>query len=251
MSAEVSPEDILKILEKDRNWCAYALADLFPPYVQNAQWLVDEDAVILTYHGLHPPVLFAHGDPAQVEALFDEVPLGQYQYGLLASHLSRLGERLQRDNEKSMWRMALAKKEFPGAEPDIDSVPLGLADLEEIMALFGDHPDQPDAFDKSQLANGYFFGMRKGGVLRAISGTHVVSLQAGIAALGNVFTHPSWRGRGLATRLSATLLESLLQMGIPTIVLNVGMDNKPAMQTYRRLGFWPFCGYYEGVGNLS
>ncbi len=251
MSAEFSTQDLRQLLEKDRNWCAYALADLFPPYAENANWHLDEDAVILTYHGLQPPVLFAHGDPSQVEKLFEDVPPGKYQYGLLASHLSRLGDRLQRSNEKSMWRMALAKDDFPGAEIAVDVVQLGLAEQEEITALFADHPDRPDAYHTSQLANGYFFGMRKGGILRAVSGTHVVSLQAGIAALGNVFTHPSWRGRGLAKRVTATLLETLLQKDIPTIVLNVSMDNRPAIRMYQRLGFSPFCGYYEGVGDIS
>jgi len=251
MSAEFSLETVQELLEKDRNWCAYALADLYPPYVERSRWFVDEDAVVLTYRGLQPPVLFAHGDPSQVEKLIDTVPPGMYQYGLLATHIAKLGDRLQRTNEKSMWRMALDRDQFPGAENLVDIMPLGLADLEEIMTLFGDHPDQPDAFDKIQLASGYFFGVRKGGTLRAISGTHVVSLQAGIAALGNVFTHPSWRGRGLSTSITAALLAALLKKDIATIVLNVSMDNEPAIRTYRHMGFWPYCGYYEGVGDLS
>jgi ribosomal protein S18 acetylase RimI-like enzyme len=251
MSAGAPLQDVRRLLEQDRNWCAYALADLFPPYAENARWYLQEEAVILTYHGLKPPVLFAHGDPAQVETLFEDVPPGRYQYGLLASHLSRLEDRLQRSSEKSMWRMVLARDCFPGAETAVDIHLLGLADLDDILELFDTHPDQPEAFDRSQLANGKFFGIRKAGVLRAVSGTHVVSSQAGVAALGNVFTHPVWRGRGYAKRITAILLDTLLQSGIQTLVLNVSMDNQPAISMYRSLGFWPFCGYYEGVGDLA
>jgi ribosomal protein S18 acetylase RimI-like enzyme len=251
MSSEFSAENLRLLLERDRNWCAYALADLHPPYAENSHWLVAEDAVILAYHGLEPPVLFAHGDPVQVSRLFTEVPKGLYQYGLMETHLANLGDRLQRDHEKSMWRMALDEDQFPGKEGSMEVMPLGMADLQEIMALFADHPDQPDAFHGSQIASGYFFGVRQEGILRAVSGTHVVSPQAGIAALGNVFTHPTWRGRGLARAATAALVETLLKQRIPTIVLNVSKDNEPAIHIYRHLGFLPVCGYYEGVGNLS
>jgi len=29
------------------------------------------------------------------------------------------------------------------------------------------------------------------------------------------------------------------------------MANDSALRLYRDLGFWPFCGYYEGVGELT
>jgi len=251
MSDEVSTEALRRLLEVDRNWCAYALADLYPPYAEHARWYAADRAVVLTYHGLQPPVLFAHGDRYQVMMLFDDIPPGKYQYGLLENHLSDLGDRLQRHDEKSMWRLALEVTRYPGMEDAAEVIRLDLTDLAEIMQLFDTHPDRPDAFDKSQLAGGHFFGVRMGGRLRAISGTHVVSPQAGIAALGNVFTHPAWRGRGLAKRATAALVDALMREQIPTIVLNVGVDNEPANRIYRHLGFLPVCGYYEGVGILS
>lgn len=251
MSDEVSTEALRSLLERDRIWCAYALADLYPPYAENARWYTSNDAVILTYHGLQPPVLFAHGDPSQINELFKDVSPGKYQFGLLENHLTILGDRLSRDGEKSMWRLALEPEKFPGADAAPDVVQLGVDDLVEIMDLFSDHPDQPDAFHESQVVSGYFFGVRVDGNLCAISGTHVISKQAGIAALGNVFTHPAWRGRGLARRATASLVEVVLKARIPTIVLNVSVDNDPAVRLYRHLGFLPVCGYYEGVGFLS
>jgi len=66
-----------------------------------------------------------------------------------------------------------------------------------------------------------------------------------------VFTRPDRRGQGLATRASAAVVKALLEQNIQTIVLNVAMDNEPAVRCYRRLGFRPYCDYYEGVGKLS
>jgi predicted GNAT family acetyltransferase len=69
-----------------------------------------------------------------------------------------------------------------------------------------------------------------------------------LAAIGNVFTRPDRRGRGLAKRTTGAVASELLRRGTKTIVLNVAMDNDPAVRAYRALGFMPFCGYYEGVG---
>jgi len=49
---------------------------------------------------------------------------------------------------------------------------------------------------------------------------------------------------------SAAVVHELTERGIETIVLNVAMDNTAALHCYRDLGFMPFCGYYEGIGEL-
>jgi len=51
---------------------------------------------------------------------------------------------------------------------------------------------------------------------------------------------------------TAAVVQSLLQRpGLRTIVLNVARENAAALRCYQRLGFWPFCGYHEGVGRLG
>ncbi|MGD2253169.1 MAG: GNAT family N-acetyltransferase [Anaerolineales bacterium] len=240
-----------KLLETDRNWCAYALADLYPPYVESSQWLVDSDAVVLMYQGVEPPMLFAHGDPNQVHDLMQAVEPGKYQFGLMGVHRDLLGSRLRILRQKRMWRMVLDRDAFPPNTSKADLISLSTEDLPRMLALFGDHPDAPDAFHPSQLAQGSFFGIRRQGELLSVSGIHVVSPLADVAALGNVFTHPSHRGQGFARRASAAVVESLLERDIGTLVLNVDMENQAAINCYQSLGFWPFCGYYEGVADLA
>ena len=241
--------DVRSILETDRAWCAYALADLEPMYAPHCKWLAGERSAVLIYSGLDPPVLFAHGSAQEVAALFARVPAGDYQYGLLATDHARLQQRLQPSSEKRMWRMAFKPADFdPGAAEGVER--LDASNLQEMLALFDDHPDRPDAFHERQLEDGAFFGARVAGELASVAGTHVIAHGPSVAAIGNVFTRPDARGRGLATRVTAAVTSDLLVRGVRTIVLNVAMDNQPALQCYRRLGFWPYVGYYEGVGRL-
>jgi len=203
----------------------------------------------MVYHGLTPPWLFAHGEPEEVDRLFRDIPAGPYQFGLLATHRSRLGGRLRAAHETHMWRMVLRPADFPSGRSQ-GAEALMASDLPSLLTLFGEHPDRPDAFDAGQLENGVFFGIRRNGELVSAAGTHIIGRAAGVAAVGNVFTHPDHRRRGYAGVASAAVVEALLGQGVDTIVLNVAMANDSALGLYRGLGFWPFCGYHEGVGEL-
>jgi GNAT superfamily N-acetyltransferase len=251
MNAEQA-ERAAAIMQTDRAWCAYALADLDPVRRRYGSWLVGPNSLVLLYCGLEPPVLFAHGDPTTVADLLAQMPAGRLQFTLLGTHRAALGQRLAPEHESKMWRMVL-KGRPAGPAPDSTGGTLALLgpdDLEEIEALFAGHPDRPDAYDPSQLADRTFFGLRLEGELVSIAGTHVVSRPSSVAAVGNVFTRPDQRGRGFARRVTSGVLDSLRNCGIKTIVLNVDMENAPAIACYRNLGFWPFCGYYEGAGLL-
>jgi ribosomal protein S18 acetylase RimI-like enzyme len=238
---------VREILESDPLWCAYAIADTCPPYQAAARWIFEADSVILRYGGLEPPILFAHGDPARVQRLFAEVSPGIYQYSLMAAHFDRVKARLKPQSRQRMWRMALDSDAFPGSEPLETIVPLTPEDSVQVAELFDRHPDKPDAYHESQLSYGINYGYLENSRLRCVAGTHVLCLEKGVAAIGNVFTHPAYRNRGLARKTIAALIQALLGRGIRTIVLNVGMDNAPALRCYEHLGFMPHCGYYEGV----
>jgi ribosomal protein S18 acetylase RimI-like enzyme len=250
MNLEDPTEEIRKLLETDRLWSAYALADLDPLFSEFSDWYFASEALLLIYRGLEPPVLFALGQPQGVERLFSQVPQDRYTYTLLGYCREMIRDRLKIESENHMWRMGLKPEEFPGTSADA-VVKLRMADLDAIQRLFNGHPDQPDAFMPSQIQNGIFYGIFEGDELISLAGTHILSHWASVAAIGNVFTRPDLRGKGLATRVTAAVVRVALDQGIETVVLNVGMDNAPALACYRKLGFWPYCGYYEGTGTLT
>jgi hypothetical protein len=67
---------IRSLLEQDRVWGAYALADLEPPFSTKTSWLVGDRALVMVYAGLAPSLLFAHGEPREVAELLAEIPAG-------------------------------------------------------------------------------------------------------------------------------------------------------------------------------
>lgn len=229
-------------------WGAYALADLEPPHTDHCRWILGAQSVGLVYAGLTPRLFFFHGDPAEIEPAVDSIDPGPLQYGLLPTHRHRLESRLDVEREKNMWRMV-----FRGPLPTL-RVPvrrLGIADVPAMLELFGDHPDRPDSFHSDQVLEGVFFGAYQGDALVSVSGTHVLGRSGGVGAIGNVFTRPDQRRRGFGAATCIAVVRALLNEGIETIVLNVGMENAPALALYSALGFLPFCGYYEGLGELQ
>lgn len=246
MTYTSSPDEIRKILEEDRVWSAYALADLDPDFRHLCDWFMEDNAVVMIYRGIKPPVLFATGQPQSLRILLTQVAPGNYLYTLPGYVRAILRRRMRIKKEVRMWRMSLKKNQFL-EWPCQEVGRLGVNDLDKIAALFDDHPDRPDAFTPEQLNLGIFYGAEEGEELISISGTHIVSEWASVAAIGNVFTRPDHRGKGWATRVSAAVISALLAQGINTIVLNVDMENQPGLACYRKLGFWPHYGYYEGV----
>ena len=245
------PESRIRtILDVDPIWSAYALADLAPQHAVFCQWHQSADGVVLAYFGLTPPVLFAAGQAEDIVALMNRVPPGEYQYTLLPEHRFSLEPMLFSKSELQMWRMSY-KGEGSEIAPSPDVHRLSGDDLDSMITLFADHADRPDSFHRRQLEEGPFFGAYHEGELVAVSGVHVLSESASIAAIGNVFTHPAHRGQGFGRKVNAGVIRGLRRLGIQTIVLNVAKDNNAAVHLYQDLGFQIHCGYYEGLGKLG
>ena len=121
--------------------------------------------------------------------------------------------------------------------------------IARLRSTFG--KEWSDSFLPAQMKMGPFYGLFEDEDLVSMAGVHIQSHWASVAAIGNVYTRPDRRGRGFATQVTASVIEDVLSQGIETVVLNVGRDNQPALTCYRKLGFWPYCGYYEGTGTLS
>ena len=245
-----SIDDLRQLLERDRIWSAYALADLDPAYIDATTWHVNENAALLIYAGFEPAVLFSIGTDAALRDLLPNLPNGRYIYTILENSRNLIDTYLEVEHEEIMSRMVLENEPLP----KIDKV--GLKNLDEthlgdVQKFFGNYPDRPDSFTENQLRDGIFIGAYEAHELVSIAGTHVLSKAASVAAIGNVFTAPQFRNRGLATKGSIAVAQTLREAGIETIVLNVAKNNKPALAIYEKVGFRHHVEYYEGQGELQ
>jgi predicted GNAT family acetyltransferase len=132
---------------------------------------------------------------------------------------------------------------------------LSSADVPAIEALLqGGGPFAPDAFNPSQVRAGVFFGGERGASLQpeqhgllAVAGTHLVAPTRGVAAVGNIYTHPAHRGHGYGQLVTSAVTEELLNRRL-LVVLNVNADNASAVHMYKKLGYRVHCPFVEGKG---
>jgi len=141
--------------------------------------------------------------------------------------------------------MALLAAEFtPSNNPFIEVESLSHRNTGEIIALYQHYPD--NFFEPSQLDSGHYLGVRVEDVLVSVAGVHLHSPSFGIAALGNIVTHPEHRGRGLSTACTEALCERLFEGQVDTLALNVRRHNRSAVRVYEKLGFRYHDTYLEG-----
>jgi len=240
---------LLAILNRERLYAAYAIGDLDPVLFPETRWYVagGASALGLLFTGLGLPIIFAMGDVGGVAAILERSlrPATAF-FNCRAGHLPAVTHFYDLDERQEMWRMALTAETFrPHAAPD-RPMRLHIGDLGALNTLY--RMAEAQAFAVYQVEQGIFYGLRVGGTLVATAGTHVVSQTYGIAAVGNVFTHPAYRGRGYATACTSAVVRDLLDLGCQDVVLNVNVRNDAAIHVYERLGFQRHCRYYEGLG---
>ena len=246
MRSKHPKEEIRTMLEHDRIWSAYALADLDPKHDRFAHWYVQDEAVLLRYDGLQPPILFAIGPGDKILPLCRNLPPQTYQISLPIEVLETLAGKFEITEQIPMLRLNRVNHETT-LIPDFELRRLTNQDITTIGQLYRGHADAPDGYHPRQVEPGPFIGAWESGALVATAGVHVLSKIYGVAALGNVFTHPEFRKRGFAQACSQSVLLELEKSGIATIVLNVAEGNEAAIRLYQRLGFSTHCSFYEGA----
>jgi GNAT superfamily N-acetyltransferase len=241
-------------LETDRLYAAYAIGDLELGLFELCEWAgaVVEDrlqALALHYHGLEPPALFVMGSIDGLRAIFRE-GLGPRRVYLTCreEHLPVTREFYAWEKVIPMWRMVLPPSSFNPVEGDC--LRLGETHAGPLAALYATGGGAI-AFSPSQLAGGVFYGAFAGGQLVAAAGTHLVSPAYSVAAVGNVFTHPEYRGLGYGSATTTAVVAELLACPIRDVVLNVGQENGRAIRIYERLGFERYCPFLEGPASIS
>lgn len=245
-----NPTVIRALLETDRNWAVYALGDLAPGFREHSDWHTVAGALLLLYRAFETPVLFTLGAPENLAPLLNEIAHEREMYlSIRPEILPLVKTHWNVKDETPMWRMVLDPHRFQSVAPT-GATRLGLADLPALETLYADGQaaaEVPDFFNPPMLEQGVFFGIYERHALLAAAGTHLISTDLGVGAVGNVYTRRDQRGRGLAARVTSAVTAELLRLKLPTLALNVNQHNLAAQRVYEHLGYQRYCAFYEGV----
>ncbi|SPF02752.1 GNAT family N-acetyltransferase [Streptomyces sp. MA5143a] len=118
------------------------------------------------------------------------------------------------------------------AAPDAEAVPLGPADVPEMLDLV--ERTQPGPFLPRTIELGTYLGIRRGGALIAMAGERLHP--PGWTEISAVCTDPAFRGEGLATRLIHAVAHGIRERG-ETPFLHTAAINTTAIRLYESLGF--------------
>jgi ribosomal protein S18 acetylase RimI-like enzyme len=239
-------QQLAAFLQPHREQAIYELGDLDPRYWPSTSWYA-----LTNTHGAIEELLLAYnaGDllvlltkpytseascRALIEGVAHLLPRRIYVH-VPSTLLDAFDPRYQRESHGLHDRMTISAG-MPVADLDrrgiVRLTPEDLGEIESFYAI--SYPD--NWFDPATLATGHYYGFREDGQLRCVSGIHAFAPEQGVAALGNIATHPAARGRGLATRVVAYACHELLRE-VDTVGLNVKSANSTAINCYQRVGF--------------
>lgn len=129
------------------------------------------------------------------------------------------------------YQMILGELATP---PPVDEsiVALTSADVPRMLALV--ELTQPGPFRPRTIELGHYYGIFSGGDLIAMAGERLQT--PGFTEVSAVCTHPTARGRGLASALTHRVATGILARG-QTPILHLAQQNDAAKRVYERLGF--------------
>lgn len=237
--------EIRRRLDADREWSLYALADLDRGIFEHCQWWGEgECAVALVFRGLPIRPIFVLGGAPETRALLAALPETHGYLNLRSAQLEAADGLWRYRERHTMLRMMLERHAFAAGE----TIPLDASDRARVERLFAAGHGGGIAFAPWQLETGFFRGIAQAdGELAAVAGVHVVSRAESVAGLGNIFTRPDLRGRGLGRIVSSAVAAALLDAGIRMVGLNVEDSNAAAIRVYQAIGFRTRFHYFEGV----
>jgi len=246
-------DEIEPFLRQNHYLNLYALGDLDDFFWQYTTWYGYREAgqlqeIALVYTGTDYPVLLALTDrqPDSMQILLRNIvsflPRRFYSH-LTDNLLTALTPTYQAENHGQYYKMALSNLASISAIDTRAVIQLTPHDLVELTEFYAaSYPG--NWFDSRMLETGRYYGLRHGAELACVAGIHVYSPRYKVAALGNITTHPNFRGRGLATQVMAKLCQ-ILATETNHIGLNVRADNAAAISCYQKLGFEQCAIYYE------
>lgn len=239
--------------QKDPVLYSYLIGDLDDFYFPLCSWPAIENVngdiedVILLYNNPRFVCVQAFGQTDRFERLLAEtLPKfpDRFYCHYLKAYRKLFGHAFNETPLSTHLKMKLDTFERQHGE-DGNIRRLSFADMDALFDLYEiAYPDR--YFDERLLATGKFFGITKDAKIIAAAGVHVYSETYDIAVLGSIATHPDYRGRGLATKVTSRLIQEL-QKSVGLITLNVQHSNAPAIRCYEKLGFIKHCEYEEAL----
>lgn len=243
---------IEEFLRRDPYLHLYSLGDLDPLHWPHTCWYglrgqSGLEALVLGYTATHPVILAyaSAGEEGALGALLAQLrpylPRRFYAHATPGT-LSALQPDYQTSIPQNHCKMALVDHEKLATCPAEGELlyPGNQAELEEFYAQA--YPG--NWFEPRMLGSQHYFGIRRAGRLAAVAGVHVYAPQRKVAALGNIATHPDFRGQGLAAAVTARLCLHL-KRSVELVGLNVSEHNQAAIRCYQKLGFQTGASYQE------
>jgi len=231
-------ESVRLELERSRAYAAYPLAYLDKRMFGLAEFYEatagDRRALVMHARGGLGPSTFSLGDASLVGTLLSLHPGPRQAFFTCESeHVERILTTHNVWRPQTMLRMQLTREDFrPPA--DLSGVRrLIAADAVDLNRLYN---EESTRYTGRQIIEGVYFGAHHRGWLVAAAGTHIYSRREGVAVIGNVFTHPDFRGHGLGSATTAAVATHLLQ-DCDLVVLNVDPANRTARHIYEQMGF--------------
>lgn len=227
-------------LQRDRYNAAYALAQLDDGAWEEAIFYSCQtpvgDAIVCHSHGGLGNATTVAGPIVGAEAILNLHPGYPHTFAISdPDHVPALESVYSFRQIKRMMRMLVTRQTF---RPDGgEAQPMLGAHADLLNRLYNTEGD-PAHYRQEHIAEGCYWGVVDEERLVAVAGTHAIGRMHGIAILGNVFTHPRFRGRGHATTVTSAVTAALLEQ-VHEVVLSVDPQNAPAVRAYRKLGYRP------------
>jgi ribosomal protein S18 acetylase RimI-like enzyme len=230
----------------------YSLGDLddfFWPYTTWYGWRADgelKDVAMIYVSRTLPTLVAISQQPAVMRGLLGEITplLPETFYAHLSPGVEQVfGKTHGIESQGPHYKMALHDAALARQVDGSAAVRLMSHDSADLIRLYQEsYPG--NWFDLRVLQTGQYFGVRRDGRLVSVAGVHAYSERYGVAAIGNIVTHPDYRRRGYARQATARLCQSVLQK-VKHVGLNVKADNDAAIGCYAGLGFEIVAPYAE------
>ena len=231
-------EALARHLQADRYTAAYALAQLDDEMWPDAEFFTcatpsGESIVCHSRGGLGNATTLA--GPASGAAAILQLHPGVPNTFTIAdpSHVDALETVYSFRRITRMMRMLVTRESFQPV--DRAAQPILAAHVDLLNRLYNTE-GPPTHYRPEHIAQACYRGVVDEERLVAVAGTHAIGYTHGIAILGNVFTHPRFRGRGHATAATSAVTAALLEH-VDEVVLSVNPENAPAIRAYHKLGY--------------